>query len=129
MPVAVDGGGALAVPEDPHIVGWWAAGGGLAAPGGALVLDGHVDTAAAGPGALFHLTDLATGDAIGLTASDGVAARFTVTAVRAYPKAGLPADVFRPSPTPRLVIITCGGHFDRGTRQYVDNIVVYAEPG
>ena len=54
VPVAVSRDGALAVPENPHVVGWWAGG------GEALVLDGHVDTAAAGPGALFHLVDLAT---------------------------------------------------------------------
>jgi hypothetical protein len=126
--VAVDDKGALGVPDNPDVVGWWAAGGGLTDPGGALVLDGHVDTAVAGPGALFHLADLTTGDAITLAASDGVVRRFTVTTVRAYPKAELPRDVFEPATTPRLVIITCGGHFNRSTRQYVDNIVAYAEP-
>lgn len=120
VPVAVARDGALTVPEDPRVVGWWAGG------GEALVLDGHVDTAAAGPGALFHLVDLAAGDTIGLTGADGAVRRFMVTQVRAYPKATLPPDVFRPAA--RLVIITCGGHFDRRTLQYVDNIVAYAEP-
>lgn len=128
VPVAVDHRGALGVPEDPHVVGWWASGGKLTDPGGALVLDGHVDTAAAGPGALFHLTELATGDSVTLSGSDGVVQRFTVTAVRAYPKPELPSEVFAPSNTPRLVIITCGGHFNRSTLQYVDNVVMYAEP-
>ncbi len=120
VPVAVSRDGALGVPNDPHVVGWWAGG------GEALVLDGHVDTAAAGPGALFHLVDLAVGDTVGLAGADGGVRRFMVTDVRAYPKATLPSDVFRPAA--RLVIITCGGHFDRHTLQYVDNIVAYAEP-
>jgi len=125
VPVAVRGDGELTVPEDPRVVGWWAAGGG---PDATLVLDGHVDTAAAGPGALFHLRDLPPGAAIGLATSDSGVLTYTVTAVRTYPKAELPPDVFRPAAAPRLVIVTCGGHFNRTTRQYIDNIVAYAEP-
>ncbi len=120
VPVAVGRNGALAVPEDPRVVGWWAGG------GDALVLDGHVDTAAQGPGALFHLVDLAAGDAIELTGADGGVRRFAVTQVHAFAKATLPPEVFR-SPA-RLVIITCGGHFDRHRLQYDDNVVAYAEP-
>lgn len=122
VPVGVGWDGALSVPDNPHVIGWWAGG------GEALVFDGHVDTATAGPGALFRITQLSTGDAVGLTGADGALQNFTITAVRAYPKAELPPDVFRPSATPRLVIITCGGHFDRRTLQYVDNVVAYAEP-
>jgi hypothetical protein len=120
VPVAVSRDGALTVPEDPQIVGWWAGG------GDTLVLDGHVDTAAQGPGALFHLIELTTGDAVRLTGADGVVRRFTVTQVHAYPKATLPSDVFRS--TTHLVIITCGGRFDRHRLQYDDNIVAFAEP-
>ncbi len=120
VPVAVGRDGALAVPENPHVVGWWSGG------GETLVLDGHVYTAAAGPGALFHLVDLEAGDSVGLTGADGAARRFMVTDVRAYPKPQLPPEVFHPAS--RLVIITCGGHFDRRTLQYVDNIVAYADP-
>ncbi|MBV9920445.1 MAG: class F sortase [Pseudonocardia sp.] len=119
VPVAVSRDGALTVPENPHVVGWWSGG------GETLVLDGHVDTAAVGPGALFHLVDLDAGDTVWLTGTDGATHRFTVTEVRTYPKPTLPPDVFRSA---RLVIITCGGNFDRRTRQYVDNIVAYADP-
>jgi sortase family protein len=120
VPVAVSRDGALAVPENPQVVGWWSGG------GEPLVLDGHVDTAAAGPGAFFHLVDLTAGDTVGLTGADGAEHRFRVTEVRDYPKPTLPSEVFRPAA--RLVIITCGGHFDRRTLQYVDNIVAYADP-
>jgi hypothetical protein len=119
VPVAVHDG-ALLVPADPQVVGWWAGG------GDTLVLDGHVDSAAQGPGALFHLVDLTTGDEVRLTGADGVVRRFVVTQVHDYPKATLPSDVFRS--TTHLVIITCGGRFDRHRLQYDDNIVVYAEP-
>ena len=89
------------------------------------MLDGHVDTAAQGPGVLFRLVDLASGDAVTLVGIDGAERHFTVTDVRAYPKAQLPREVF--DPESRLVIITCGGHFDWHTRQYADNIVAFAE--
>lgn len=120
VPVAVSHDGALLVPADPQVVGWWAGG------GDTLVLDGHVDSAAQGPGALFHLGELRTGDEVRLAGADGVVRRFTVTQVHDYPKATLPAEVFRS--TTHLVIITCGGRFDRHRLSYDDNIVVYAEP-
>ena len=119
VPVGVDGEGALGVPEDPRVVGWWAA------AGDTVVLAGHVDTAAQGPGALFRLVDLASGDAVTLRGADGSVRKFTVTDVRAYPKALLPPEVF--DPESRLVIITCGGYFDWHTRQYAQNIVAFAE--
>jgi hypothetical protein len=119
VPVAVGGDGALGVPDDPSLVGWWAG------AGDTVVLDGHVDTAAEGPGALFRLVDLASGDAVTIASADGSVRRFTVTDVRAYPKALLPPEVF--DPESRLVIITCGGHFDWHTRQYAENIVAFAE--
>ena len=119
MPVAVGGDGELGVPEDPRVVGWWAG------AGDTVVLDGHVDTAAQGPGVLFRLVDLASGDSVTVRGADGSVRHFTVTDVRAYPKAMLPPEVF--DPESRLVIITCGGHFDWHTRQYAENIVAFAE--
>jgi hypothetical protein len=119
VPVGVGGDGALGVPDDPGVVGWWSG------AGDTVVLDGHVDTAAQGPGALFRLVDLVSGDTVAITGADGSVRRFTVTDVRAYPKALLPPEVF--DPESRLVIITCGGHFDWHTRQYAENIVAFAE--
>ena len=119
VPVAVGGDGALGVPDDPSVVGWWAG------AGDTVVLDGHVDTVAQGPGVLFRLVDLASGDSITVRGADGSVRHFTVTDVRAYPKALLPPEVF--DPESRLVIITCGGHFDWHTRQYAENIVAFAE--
>jgi hypothetical protein len=40
----------------------------------------------------------------------------------------LPPEVFAVGGPPRLVLITCGGAFDRRTRNYADNVVVFAEP-
>lgn len=117
----------LSVPESPDVVGWWSAG---AAPGsrtGTVVLAGHVDTRSAGPGALFRVAELQPGDLLEVSSAHGTT-RYRIAAVRSYPKASLPADLFDRTGNPRLVLITCGGPFDDSTRQYEDNIVAYAVP-
>jgi hypothetical protein len=54
---------------------------------------------------------------------------FTVTGRRVYVKhQGLSGDLFATTGPPRLVLITCGGPFDSTTRNYQDNIVVFATP-
>ena len=121
--------GVLQVPDDISRVGWWQH---SAAPGstaGSTVIDGHIDSAAAGEGALFHLADLNPGDPLSVTNSTGTTTRYQVSARRVYVKEhGLPADLFNQQGPGRLVIISCGGPFDSSTRSYQDNIAVFATP-
>jgi hypothetical protein len=121
--------GTLGVPDDPAQVGWWT---GSALPGastGSVVIDGHVDSATAGPGALFRLADLHTGDLILVTTTTGDRRSYTVTGRRVYLKAGgLPPALFAATGPPRLVLISCGGPFNRATGNYLDNIAVFAVP-
>ena len=119
--------GALDVPADPRVLGWWS---GSALPGaaeGSVVIDGHVDSAKLGLGALFHLASLPMGSRVQVRTESGSVA-YRVVARRVYAKADLPADVFATSGRPRLVLITCGGSFNSKTRSYRDNVVVYAVP-
>jgi hypothetical protein len=51
-----------------------------------------------------------------------------VTSIDQTPKAALPVELFRRDQAPVLVLITCGGTFDRTTRHYADNVVVTARP-
>jgi hypothetical protein len=54
---------------------------------------------------------------------------FVVTDSERLPKDDLPADRIWPVTNDRLLtLITCGGDFDRQTRHYRDNIIVYTEP-
>lgn len=121
--------GVLQVPGDISRVGWWKH---SAAPGsttGSTVIDGHIDSAAAGEGALFHLADLNPGDPLSVTTSTGTTTRYQVSARRVYVKErGLPADLFNQHGPGRLVIISCGGPFDSSARSYQDNIAVFANP-
>lgn len=128
VPVTVDAQGALDVPPDPSRVGWWSDGPAPGAPRGTAVIDGHVDWAGIGPGALFHLRELKVGARVIVDEIDGPA-RFQVVAVREYAKARLPwRQIFDQSVTGRLVIVSCGGRFDPKAHSYLDNIVAYAVP-
>lgn len=141
-PVDTDADRGVAIPDDPAVVGWWRRGAAPGSAAGSVVLVGHVDTRVAGPGALFRAAALRPGDRIvlgtrspaagspaaGSPASGSADAGYVVAAVRHYPKAELPAEVFATAGPPRLVLVTCGGAFDLRTRQYADNVVVYAVP-
>ena len=62
-----------------------------------------------------------------MTRADGSVLHFVVESAARYPKAQFPtADVYGPTPTPELRLITCTGIFDRTARSYEDNLVVTA---
>ncbi|MFR9801860.1 class F sortase [Pseudonocardia sp. RS010] len=128
VPVGTAPDGALVVPDPPRTVGWWAPGALAGSGTGTVVVAGHVDSRVAGIGTLAVLPELTVGEPVVLTGADGRAVRYRVVARREFAKAALPADTFARTGPPRLVLVTCGGRFDPGTRSYEDNIVVYAEP-
>lgn len=125
--VGVLPGGGLQVPDDPRLLGWWRDGAWPGASRGTVVIDGHVDTRTAGAGALYRLREMPLGAVVRLSTATGEH-RYVVRAVHSYSKATLPPEVFDRTGVPRLVLISCGGEFDERTRQYADNIVVYATP-
>jgi hypothetical protein len=126
--VGTDQAGALVVPDPPSTVGWWSPSALAGGSAGTTVLAGHVDSAAAGLGALSVLRRVEVGEAVVLRGDDGRVVRYRVLARRQYAKAELPPEVFAVGGPPRLVLITCGGRFDRATRHYEDNVIVFAEP-
>jgi hypothetical protein len=114
----VDAAGALGVPANPAEVGWWM-------PSTAeLVIDGHVDTARAGPGALFGVRTLRPGAAVIVKTVSGTE-HWKVDGVRTYRNGHVPAGLFS-GQGPRLVIVTCGGPFDYATHHYDDKVIAYA---
>jgi hypothetical protein len=128
VPVGVSAAGALDVPADIHELGWWAGGALAGSTGGTVVLDGHVDSAAAGAGALYELRTLTVGSTVDLRGSEGTFT-YRITGVREYRKGALPAaSLFAQSGQPRLVLITCGGPFDAATHHYRDNIAAFGVP-
>lgn len=128
VPVGVDSTGeAMALPPEAAVVAWYRFG---PSPGGAgsAVIAGHVDFGGR-PGAFFHLGQIEAGAIVTIEFADGSARAFTITARRTYAKADLPvADLFRADGPAGVVLVTCGGAFDRGSRSYQDNVVLYAVP-
>ena len=115
-------GGTLGVPANPARVGWWM-------PSSAeLVIDGHVDMAGVGPGALYEVRDLHPGAVVAVRTAGGLE-HWKIEGVRTYQKGRVPAGLFRwHGAQARLVIITCGGPFDYATHHYYDNVVAYGVP-
>jgi Sortase domain len=119
-----DAAGALSTPRDYDQPGWYAEG---TPPGdtGPAVIAGHVDSRS-GPAVFFRLHELRDGDVIEVERG-GRWLTFRVVGSEWHPKQAFPtAEVYGPTPTPQLRLITCGGDFDRSRRSYTDNLVVFA---
>jgi hypothetical protein len=123
-----DHDGSVEVPSGPHrwyMAGWYAGGTRPGDPGSAVIL-GHVDSTA-GPAVFYRLRDLRPGDRFEVVRADGSLARFAVERVEQYPKARFPTDdVYYPTLTPRLRLVTCGGSFDPVAHSYRSNVIVFA---
>ena len=128
VPVGVDAGtGELEVPPVANVVGWYRHG---PTPGaeGSAVLAGHVDWHGE-IGVFFHLSRVEPGSVVVVGYADGTQRRFTVVERRLIAKPELPVEeVFARTGPPALVLITCGGDFDRSIRRYRSNVVVTACP-
>lgn len=126
VPVGVLPDGELLVPEDPDVVGWWAAGGGLQSGAGVVVLAGHVDSHRLGAGVFRALRDLQAGDEVLVVDHTGAQHVFVVDGRTQLRKSELALELFTPTDPLRLVLVTCGGRFDPTARRYADNIIVTA---
>jgi hypothetical protein len=119
--------GEMLLPSDASVVGWYAPG---PAPGepGSTVIAGHVDRDGT-RGAFFDLAAVPIGAPVTVGLSDGSTRSFRVVQRRSFPKAQLDREgVFARGGPSTLVLVTCGGPFDRATRSYEDNVVLWAVP-
>ncbi len=118
--------GALEVPTDFGIAGWWKGGPRPGDPGPA-VITGHLDSTK-GPGVFAKLGRVKPGDEVTVRRNDGVKLTFVVTRIDRYPKRAFPTrTVYGPTDGAELRVITCGGGFDRTAASYTSNIVVFAK--
>lgn len=118
--------GALEVPADADLAGWFTGG---SRPGetGPAIIAGHVDSKT-GPAVFYRLRELGLGDEVLVRDESGTEHRFLVTAREQYPKDEFPTqEVYGADPRRVLRVITCGGSFNTDIGHYRDNIVVYAE--
>jgi hypothetical protein len=126
VPVGFEPDGQLEIPDETE-VGWYRFGSSPTRPG-STVFAAHVswnDTV----GPFFRLAELEPGARIKVELSDGTARHYQVVERAQYGKSELPAErIWTRSGDEKLVLITCGGEFNRQVRRYSDNIVIYASP-
>ncbi|MGD9793528.1 MAG: class F sortase [Acidimicrobiia bacterium] len=126
VPVGFADNGDLEVPG-VDAVGWYQFGAALTRPG-SLVLAAHI--AFDGKDGIFrHLDDLEQGDEVSVHGADGMERRYRIESVERFRKDALPEDrIWSTSGPSQLVLITCGGRFDRSVGHYEDNVVAFATP-
>jgi Sortase domain len=117
--------GTVEVPNQFDLAGWYAPG---PRPGdlGSAVILGHVDSDR-GPAVFYRLRELRPGDQLTVTGADSSSVRFVVQRTQQHPKDRFPTDdVYYPTLTPTLRLVTCGGEFDHTTGHYRSNVIVFA---
>jgi sortase family protein len=117
--------GEMEVPSDAVTTGWFKVG---PTPGevGPAIIAAHVNYRGV-PGAFTRLHEMEPGEEVTVERADGVPARFSVYLVERFPKSRFPTErIYGDTDAPELRLITCGGEFDRATRNYLDNVVVFA---
>lgn len=128
IPLGLDNHGVLQVPDVryPEQAGWYSRG---VKPGqiGPAVVVGHVDGGGR-MGVFYRLKELAIGDEINISLTDGRILTFEVSSVEAVPKNNFPTSrVYGDVDHPALRLVTCGGQFDPTRRSYLSNVIVYAD--
>lgn len=125
VPVGRTSTGEMAAPEGRHDVGWYSYG---YLPGvlGNATLAAH-SWHEEGEGAFSRLQDLVKGDTIEVETKTKQL-RFIVAHARSYPQTaqGL-TEVFGPSDTARLNLVTCIGTWDEAAKRYEERLVVMTE--
>lgn len=127
IPLGLNADQTVQVPpvRTPMQAGWYEYG---PTPGeiGPAVILGHVDGNKQ-PGIFYRLHEISVGDRIAIVREDGLTVNFTVRRKDQIAKDAFPTDaVYGDTDEPELRLITCGGSFDRATRNYRDNVIVYA---
>lgn len=127
-PEGVEPDGYMSIPEDIDTAGWYEFGAGPASETGSTVIAAHVDDPVQGIGPFARLRDAQVGAEATVIDADGTTHLYRVVSVERIEKAEVPLDrVFTQAGAPHLVLVTCGGEFDREVRSYIDNYIVTAE--
>ena len=124
----IDADDALVPPQDPAQLAWWRG----VRPGegaGSVLVAGHLDARRYGQGPLARIVRLDPGDRAVLTGPAGARATYVVRGVETFDKDALPAaELFSTGGSERLVLVTCGGTYDRDRRSWDSNVVAVLDP-
>ena len=139
--------GDLFVPTDPRVISWAEDDAAPGASRGTAILVGHINSVVDGRlvrGALSDLAEYAVdhvGEEFTVVLADGRELAYRITGGEQYDKDELAArpelraalydqrSAFGTPPgSGRLVLVSCGGAFDRTTGNYEDNVFLFALP-
>ncbi|MCX4781719.1 class F sortase [Streptomyces sp. NBC_01264] len=128
VPLGLAANGTVQVPpiakQSP--VGWYRHSPTPGENGGSVML-GHLTVGKFGNGVFYRLGELHPGSEIKVVRADGSTAVFTVTKTAEYEKADFPAqDVYGPTNTPQLRLVTCTRPAGPAGSGYLANLVDYA---
>jgi len=115
------------VPDGPEDVAWYNF---TARPGmaGNAVLSGHLDYHNYGAAVFWRLKELSEGDMVEVRLADGSVLRYRVSLKLSYDARMAPvSEIVGPTSKEVVTLITCGGTFDSGSRNYSNRLVVRAE--
>lgn len=119
----------VVIPEDIRKVGWYRLGVPPGVDRGNAVIVGHRDGSGYRKGAFYYLSTLKPGSVVTVTTSAKRTLKYRVSSVKSILKKRLPYEkYFAVDGKHQLVLISCGGYYDRNNGGYQDNVIVTAEP-
>jgi LPXTG-site transpeptidase (sortase) family protein len=119
--------GVMEDPKGPWEVAWYNF---SALPNrvGNVVMAGHLDYVNVGAAVFYKLGSLKEGDEVVINLVNGETATYKVTTVASYNASTAPVqEIVGPTPVETVTLITCGGAFNRATREYDSRVIVRAE--
>lgn len=119
--------GAVTVPDDPSVAGWYRYGPAPGSTQGSAVLVGHVDSETGALGEFAALYEVQRGDRVEVRRQEAAPVVYRVVSRTTVPKDELPPSVFRRTGDPVLTLITCAPPFEPEAGGYLANLVVTAE--
>lgn len=129
QPVGMTDAVTMQVPSDIQVVGWFDRSVTPISEIGNTVLVGHRDGAEDPNGIFRRLADVRSGDVIEVVDMAGRSIEYEVDSVELLGRAAF-ADsalsIFETDGVHQLVLVTCGGDYDRARGGYQANVVVYA---
>ena len=122
--VGVEPNGAMGVPTDPNMVGWYK-NGPIAGEKGNIVLAAHYDWYNGAKGAFYLLNKASVGDQIVLNNNNQTKV-YQVYEVKYVPNNDISAvyEAFRNTTNQEITLITCGGVWDLLTKSYDQRFLV-----
>lgn len=128
LQVGVKANGEMATPNNVHDAAWY---NGSAKPGqaGATLIDGHVSSWTS-RGVFYGVKTLAAGDAVQIVKGDGAIINYKVVKTQTYDAGNVDMQAAMKPVTEGksgLNLITCAGQVKKGTNDFSQRVIVFAE--